>query len=248
MQALQQLPPSNQPSSRAHSKGTLLSLLPPLDISCTVSHASDNGNQRRKLEDFIAERFSRAHGATVTDFMPHLVGLHCHDRLSATAGIRTGAEGHLFTETYLDKPLEQVLSETLALQIARDDVVEIGNLAAAWRGPSQLLFVLLAAALHKAGYQWVVFVATAQVQQLIRRLGFNSTELCRADPARLGAKQHQWGSYYRNQPVVITGELQHSMDIASATPRIRLLLDQQQALIARLSEEIGGKSPGSCDA
>ena len=87
--------------------------------------------QRTSFEFFIAARFHRAYGARVAHFSPHLLGVRdALARWQASSGY-TPADGHpLFLEQYLDQPIEDSLAGRVGRPVAREAVVEVGNLAA----------------------------------------------------------------------------------------------------------------------
>lgn len=132
---------------------------------------SPSSSQRGQVERYVFEQFQSYHGATVRDFMPLLLTTSCSDRYIATAGIRPACGHNLHLEQYLPETAEKALGKVAGEYINREHVVEIGNLVATQRGSSQLLFLILAAVLHRAGFEWLVCTATPQVQKTIRHLG-----------------------------------------------------------------------------
>lgn len=67
-------------------------------------------SDRRRVEQFIADRFFEVHGARVSSFMPVLVTLFdCNDNIHATVGLRDAADAVLFLEYYLDSSVEWVI-------------------------------------------------------------------------------------------------------------------------------------------
>lgn len=199
--------------------GRLLAVLPHLD-----AHAAHTPG-RAGVEQYIAQKFAQAYGASVTEFMPVLLSLNCGHRLSAAVGLRAAQQTGLFLEQYLDCPIEQLIGQACERPVSRAGVVEIGNLVATYRGASQLLFILLSLILAQAGFQWVAFTATAQVQKNIGRLGIRTHYLADADPRQLSPEKRQaWGSYYDSRPRVIVAEMAGNMESL-----------QQQRLIQYLS-------------
>lgn len=117
--------------------------------------------ERRAFEQFIAERFSRAYGARLTHFLPHLLGvMDGLARWQAAAGYAAAGAQALFLEQYLDRPIELALGAAVGRPIARGSIVEVGNLAAISAGMARALIPQLARHLHRMGYRWVAFTAT----------------------------------------------------------------------------------------
>lgn len=177
---------------------------------------------RAEAELFVTEKFQAAWQARVTTYLPWLLSLHCLGHCSAVAGIRPAGHERLFLERYLDGSAEQVLGNTLKTQIPRREIVEIGNLVASQRGASHLLFLVVSAALHRAGYRWIVFTATRALRNNLGKLGFPLHELAPAlaeclEPAALA----DWGSYYQSAPLVVAGSLDDAMTIIQGRPLLR---------------------------
>lgn len=164
--------------------------------------------QREAFEEFIAERFSRAYGARVSHFLPHLLGVRDGlARWKAAAGYAAAAAQPLFLEQYLDEPIERMLAAALARPIARASVVEVGNLAAVSAGMARALIPQLARHLYGLGYRWVTFTATRALRNSFHRMGLRPLPIAAADRARLADGGASWGSYYDQDPVVMAGKI-----------------------------------------
>ena len=164
--------------------------------------------QRRAFEQFIAERFSRAYGARLTHFLPHLLGvMDGLARWQAAAGYAAAGAQALFLEQYLDRPIELALGAAVGRPIARGSIVEVGNLAAISAGMARALIPQLARHLHRMGYRWVAFTATRALRNSFHRLGLKPLPIAVADRARLADRGLSWGSYYDQDPVVMAGKI-----------------------------------------
>jgi hypothetical protein len=169
---------------------------------------------RDSCEDFIAARFQRAYGARVAHFSPYLLGIRdALARWRAASGY-TPADGRtLFLEQYLDSPIEVAVARCRGRPVARESIVEVGNLAAVSAGMARTLIPLLARHLHRLGYEWVVFTATRELRNTFARLGLNPLGLAAADPTRLADGGANWGSYYANDPIVMAGKIGHGVHV-----------------------------------
>jgi len=164
--------------------------------------------ERHAFEDFIGARFARAYGAKLTHFLPHLLGVKDGlGRWQAAAGYANAGAQALFLEQYLDAPVEQALAAALGRPIARNSIVEVGNLAAASAGMARALIPQLARHLHRLGYRWVAFTATRALRNSFHRLGLKPLALAPALRSRLQDGGADWGSYYEQDPVVMTGRI-----------------------------------------
>ncbi|TFH87072.1 hypothetical protein EQG41_09505 [Billgrantia azerbaijanica] len=166
--------------------------------------------QRRRLEHLVRRRFAEEHGARVRHFLPRLFGLWQGDRARAAVGLRAAHTGPLFQERYLDDSAEALLAARFGQVLPRREIAEIGNLASALPGLQRRLFLHLVAQLAQEGLAWLLFTATPQVANGIRRLGLELHPLMPADPARLGDEQADWGRYYAHRPWVMAGDLRRA--------------------------------------
>jgi len=164
--------------------------------------------ERRAFEQFIAERFSRAYGARLTHFLPHLLGvMDGLGRWQSAAGYAAAGAQQLFLEQYLDRPIEQALGAAVGRPIARGGIVEVGNLAAISAGMTRALIPQLARHLHRMGYRWVAFTATCALRNSFQHLGLKPLPIAVADRARLADRGLSWGSYYDQDPQVMVGKI-----------------------------------------
>jgi len=195
---------------------------------------------RLKVEQYIAQQFRSVHGATIHDFMPVLLTMGCHGMTTAATGVRAAAHQALFLEQYLSQPIESSLTELAGKPVQRASIVEIGNLVATQGGSSYLLFMVLTAVLEQAGFDWVVFTATPQVQKVLASLGLEIHALCEADPSRLThSNLAEWGRYYNSRPQVVAGNVAEAMQVLEQRKLYASILALFRKPIRDLAAEVG---------
>jgi len=170
----------------------------------------DIGHRDRKLvEQFIHERFAIEYGADIAHFMPHLLRLTTNSgEMIAAAGYRAASSERLFLETYLDAPIEDVLSERYGYPVSRDSIVEVGNMAEAYPGGGRAGITAWTAYLSGMGFTWCVFTGVKRLRNGFNRLGIETIQLCEADASRLNDEERRrWGHYYETSPVVMCGNI-----------------------------------------
>ena len=164
--------------------------------------------ERASLERFIADGYLRSYGARIHHFAQQLVGLRCSGGpWLAGLGYTLADRVPLFVEQYLDQPVEKELADRLGLPIHREQVVEVGNLAASRAGAARQLIVCTTALLHRLDRTWVVFTSTRSLLNSFARLGIATIVLAQADPLRLPDRGSSWGSYYDTNPQVMTANI-----------------------------------------
>lgn len=196
-----------------------------------AAHAAPQGFQlqeaetpaaRATLETFIAERYQSAYGATVRNFLPRLYALCGGDgRPLAAFGLRDAGTAPLFLETYLDQPIEQVIGERCDADVARHQIVEVGNLAGRHPGSLRVLIVQLGILLQNMGYRWLVFTGNAQLVNGFARLHIDLLELAPARAERLPeAARGDWGRYYDAAPMVVCADISAGRTHLCAHPEL----------------------------
>ncbi len=194
---------------------------------------------RNNVETYIANHFEREYGARIGSFLPMLITMQCRSDYSAAMGIRSAAQSPLYLEQYLNSTIEASieLAANTPASVKRSEIVEIGNLVATRRGASQLMFILVAAALIKTDAKWMVFTATPQVAKILRRLKFKTITLCEADQNRLSdqSERDQWGEYYNSHPQVLAGDLTQVYDLIQNSRLLRHVVKHYDDVVQKLS-------------
>lgn len=166
-------------------------------------------------ERYIADTYSQAYQASVTEFAPYLLELTCGGSISGVAGIRpamsNNAANKLFLEHYLDVPLDELVAPRVGKPTERAAYVEVCNLAARRPGACQLINIVLVASLYAAGFRYAGFVSTAQLERIVRKQHFSVRNIAVADPSRLGNVAGQWGNYYECSPNVLLVDIRKTL-------------------------------------
>ncbi len=171
-----------------------------------VTHSvGPNDPARKEVEGFIATVFAHAFGAHITQFMPELVALRDQNGvLMAAFGLRNAAQETLFLEQYFEQPVEALLQSTLGLNLNRNEITCIGNLAVANPRNAGVLIAHVIQHSLAIGVQWAVATAHHSLQNGLIKGGRDVHALCSADKASLPiAEQANWGSYYQHLPQVV---------------------------------------------
>lgn len=171
--------------------------------------AHSESRRRTQIEAFIQHRFAQQYAANVHHFMPCLFGLENEEgELLGAVGLRSAAQGPLFLERYLGQQTETVIAQTIgSLAPTREQLVEVGNLAASSAGAARLLIVAITDLLVALGFYWVAFTGTPTLLNSFQRLGLTPLTLGPADPKCMSDELTDWGSYYESKPQVMAGDI-----------------------------------------
>lgn len=213
---------------------------PQLNIAVHHSHSGS----RARVESFILDKFQHHHSATIREFMPVLIDLGYDNTKTAAIGVRPGINRPFFLENYLDGTIEDALKELVGASVKREKIVEIGNFAANNARSGSLLFTLLAKVLFSAGYRWMVFTATNEVEKMINKLGCKQTILTDANASMVQLSSSDWGSYYDNKPKVIACNLYDTINKAESNTRLNQIFIKHSNQVTRLASELRSSNNG----
>ena len=194
-------------------------LQPPRRLLDVTAVGRDDAD-RTALETYVRTAFNRSHDADVSTFMPTLLAFRDGaGSLRGVLGIRSAADAPLYLENYLDRPVEQAIVAAGYHPVERDEVIEVGNLAAGSCLAAVRMVAQMPVQLMNRGYSWIVFTATSTVHEILLGLGAPLVELGRADPLRVARQGDRWGRYYDNDPRVYAGYLPDSRAIPGFVSR-----------------------------
>ena len=178
-----------------------------------------------RILEFVQQRFALHHDARIEQLLPWQCTLSDEQgTLLASAGFKPASDGPLFLEHYLETPVEQQLASALQQPVLRDDILEVGNLAAL-DGHGRLLILALVQYLVEQRYRYVAFTATDQVRALFRSLGLQPhfLQTARRD---LVPQPERWGRYYDHDPKVVAGDIRQGYQLLQQRPQWQQQLQQ----------------------
>lgn len=164
--------------------------------------------------DLVRRRYLEAHGANVQAGYGAILHFSYQNTAHAALGYRRAGEETLFLERYLDRPVEQCLTDVLGHAVERSSVIELGNLAA---DDAFAMVTLWGMAANDLGADCEVAVATltAPLRRMFERLGVTLHVLAKADLQRADDPV-AWGNYYANDPMVCAGLIAQGQRAISA--------------------------------
>lgn len=149
----------------------------------------------------VRQVYARCYGAQVTGFARELaVATDAAGAVSCVAGMRHAGEG-LFSQVYLDAPLNEVLGRHYGDVVLPGEIVEIASMACARPAVGLPLLDAMTDRGRAAGMRYAVFTATRPLWTMLERAG---VPLARLAPARADrvADPASWGGYYDTDPWV----------------------------------------------
>jgi Thermostable hemolysin len=157
---------------------------------------------RKAVESAVRRRYWTDHAAYLRSFPDVLVAeVNSSGIVECAAGIRFGHQA-LFSEHYLDLPVELALRREIGHGVDRARVVEVCHLVAARAGQALPFVWGLVEFVRAAEAEWAIFTATRFLRHLLRRSGVDMIELARAERDRV-PDTGDWGSYFARDPRVM---------------------------------------------
>lgn len=173
-------------------------------LSLHVQHMHSTCIERKEAENFISDVYHLAHKANLNQFMSNLyIGReNSSSNIYAAIGAHNLGEGTGLVENYLSMPAQSILNSIDPLTVKRNQIVEIGNLAAVDIDYAKLIIAFSVFHLHEK-YRWCLCTGTITVRQILKKMGIKYIVLEKADGKALGEEQNRWGTYYRHKPCVL---------------------------------------------
>lgn len=156
---------------------------------------------RAEAEALIAGVYEREYGAKIVAFSDLLIALPDENGVfQAAAGLRIG--GNFFSEVYLDRPIESVLSDHWLPPATRDEIAEVTTLAAVHPNTSHALFSGIVGYLNALNVRFAFFTVTERLHRMLIRAGIPAEELAEAKADHIHNPE-EWGQYYATNPKVV---------------------------------------------
>ncbi|OIR12366.1 thermostable hemolysin [mine drainage metagenome] len=190
------------PATQVKQKAAIhLHAAPPVITAISEQGALD----RQELEGFISAMFERAHNAKIIHFMPKLMSVRdASGKLLAACGLRHADQAELFLETYLDAPVEALLSQHSNTPVRRSAILEVGNLAVAEPVNVRSLLASISLYLHSTDSEYAVFTGISTLRNSLTKLNMPLQLLGEARINRIPESERAaWGTYYNEHPQVM---------------------------------------------
>jgi hypothetical protein len=171
----------------------------------TVRFSKYDSADRNEIERFIIDTLHHTYGADIKRFKPYLMSLRDQDnKLIAVCGLHSAATERLFLESFLDKPIEALLSEHTGTPVKRGDIVEIDNFSVEELGMTRHLVTAINDQLYFTAKQWAVLTATPALRDVFIELGIHPEILADTDINLLSSEDRiAWGNYFEQKPLIM---------------------------------------------
>ena len=133
-------------------------------------------------------------------------------RILGAVGLRYADAYPLFSENYLSQSIEQVIAENEQIQIARNEIIELGHFVVDQSSDVNLVIPMIARFLKSLNVKWVVYTLSRPIKVAFQRLGIKLTHLQHAHADALQNSPSDWGRYYDYKPAVYYSNILNNMN------------------------------------
>lgn len=168
-----------------------------------IHAAQVDQSERKQVETYISTKYQEMHKATLSHFSSTLFVGEFQHQTQVAIGIEPLKSHQAFLEQYLVQPIEQTLTKMIQRDVAREKIIEIGNLASQNMEYAKMMVAFLVFYLTLAEVEWAVCTGTIAVRYVLQQMGLHFHVLEKANPEVLGEAQKQWGNYYQQKPLVL---------------------------------------------
>lgn len=152
-------------------------------------------------------KYKRSYEAQIDPNPDHFIVCFADDegepeRAIACAGVTSAGSRKLFSEAYIDEPVETLVARSEDRVVTRNDIIEVGSLASEGYRAGTELVRILPILCWCLGRRYVLCTTTAQLRQMFHDAGMEFKSLQGARVDRLDSQQQdRWGSYYEQSPI-----------------------------------------------
>jgi thermostable hemolysin len=168
----------------------------------------ENSPLRNEAEKFIKDTYYTRYRADIPPIKSRIMAVvDRSEQILCAAGLREAQDG-FFSESYLQAPIETVLSIASNSRVDRNEIFEVTTLAS--RAPSAIAELIgeIVAFGETSGFSWSFFTLTSSLSRMVGRLGFEPICLATADRRRV-PNFERWGDYYETRPKVFAVSRTH---------------------------------------
>lgn len=158
------------------------------------------------LQKVVSAKYKNIYSANIIP-TPDMFALLREDRAchinGACFGITIASKRKLFSEQYLQMPIEDTLKRMTGVGLSRDSIAEVGSLVSYQSpGAGTKLVEMIPWIIWTLGYKYVLITATEKLQEIfkITQVPFQAITPATIHQVTEDSKSN-WGSYYETQPI-----------------------------------------------
>lgn len=161
----------------------------------------------RKASEVSRRKYNKSYNARINPIPQYYVVVQTEEsQILACAGITFADGGVLFSEQYLNSPIESILQTRLGKKAKRSHIAEIGTLTSRHTTAGTILVNMIPMLAWCMGARYLLCTVTPRVITMMEECQIPFEPIKHAESDRLEEAEHSWGTYYNQTPV--TGFIQ----------------------------------------
>ncbi|WDD98802.1 thermostable hemolysin [Thalassomonas actiniarum] len=210
--------------------------------SSSIRTIDPGSEDYENIVNLVTESYASIHKADVTptpdEFVFMQVAESEQENYAGAYGITYPKFNCLFSEQYLDRPVEQIAYEITGDFVDRQHICEIGSFSSfGYKSAAYKLLETLPHILWSKGMRFTLVTLTPIVEKMINKLGYTYHPVGVADITKLSAGQREkWGSYYEHKPVVFLVDI-----LESAKSTLPLQFGRFTIDVIKVNQQISNK-------
>ena len=161
-------------------------------------------SRRKDVEAFIRESYATHFKAQLKSFFPIIITViqKSNDKIVSALGLRYADTEQLFSESYLDKPIQEHILEADNCLINRNKIVELGNFAVGVREDVKTVLPIIAKFIKSINVDYLTYTLTTPIKAYFNFFNLELNHLAKANISAVNRAADDWGIYYKLKPAV----------------------------------------------
>jgi len=166
-----------------------------------VTQASD---RRKEVEAFISNSYAINFQANLKSFFPIIITViqKSNNKIVSALGLRYADSEELFSESYLDKPIETLIRDKDNCFVNRKSIVELGNFAVGERDDVKKVLPTIARFIKSIKVDYLAYTLTTPIKAYFNFFNLELNHLAKANLSDVNRAADDWGIYYQLKPAV----------------------------------------------
>jgi hypothetical protein len=173
----------------------------------TISIVYPNMNLYNELQAIISIKYYEIYGARINPTPDLFIfldkSLSNDTKAGSCFGVTMAKNKKLFSEIYIDNPIDKTISHKLQRNVIKDCIAEIGSfISFKHQGAGRELASIMNEILFLYGIDYILITVTQKLLSIFFDLNLNFIKLKKAFKSRLSIQeQNKWGTYYNTNPI-----------------------------------------------
>lgn len=169
---------------------------------------------RGDVEQFIQTSYKKHFSAHLNEFFPLILAVTkiSDGTIIGALGLRYADEEELFSECYLEQPIETLIQQNESKIIVRNKILELGNFVVRERSDIKSILPIISQYIKSLDVDWAVYTLTQPIKSYFDKCALKLIFLQKADVKAVNGAATDWGNYYKFKPAVYFSSVQKNMN------------------------------------